>query len=330
MEEGGRNLTSHIEECLDGGGLPALRQACDFEFEHHGGVGHPHGVEARVGMGFAFERNADAHAGRDGLEHGLPAFDLQDPLHLDARLRESVLEQSACCRAYLAQNHALAFQLFNAHGLASRPWMAASNYQNDARSAVRDREESRILPHLGKDGDVGPERQEALQNLVTIANGDRKRHFRISLTERHHKLCRVGGPDGADAKLAHEEPRGRAEAFRGLGLEAEYPLRDREQAPAGIRQLDAMAIAAKQLDAEAILERLDVGGDARLADEKRARRSREASMLRDSLKAPQLVKVDFQSEIRGTDGAFPPGSAPGSFASYDISASNGINTTNQF
>ena len=73
-----------------------------------------------------------------------------------------------------------------------------------------------------------------------------------------------------------------------------------------------MAMPAEQLDPEPILERFDVGGDARLPDAKRACRGGETPMFRDSVKAAQLMKVDCQSEIRGLDGAVPPGSAPAS------------------
>jgi hypothetical protein len=178
--------------------------------------------------------------------------------------------------------------------------MITTNQQDDPRTTEGDCMEARILVEARKHGDIRAKGEQAFEHFLRIADGDREIYLGKTFAEGQCQLSDFR-TDRGDAQLTGEQTAGRAQRFRGFRLEAEYPLRNRVQPAPHIAQLDVMAAAIEELDSEPLFERLDVSGDTRLPHEKSAGRRGKASVLRDGVKAAQLLEIDLGRNVDDGD-----------------------------
>ena len=307
------DVVSHVEKRFDHRRVSALGKARNIQVKCHRSIGDPHRMDARVRLALALHRDTDPDPGGNGIEYGFTTLDLEHALNLDPGLGECILEESARCRTPLAKDEALSFQIFHADRSSCGPRMVAGNDQHDAGLSVGNGIEPLVLSELRQDGDIGSKGQQPLLDFVAVSERNRKCDLGVALTECNYELSDLGDvcrPNRADPELASQESGRRAQALGRLFFETEDTLRHLEQAAAGVGELDAMPVTAKELDAKSLFERLDVGRDARLTHEQSARSRSKATVLRHSMKAAELVKVDFQRNFAGWNGTFLPGRAP--------------------
>ena len=132
---------------------------------------------------------------------------------------------------------------------------------------------------LGQIAVQGQRAGHIIRHLRRLARKGESERVRIDLGH----LVRA---DGADLQMADLEPACGGQKLARLALQAEDTLRDRKQRFAQLGQFHMVAVAAEQLHPEEILERLDVGGDARLAHAQRLGGLGEAALNGDRVERP--------------------------------------------
>ena len=142
-----------------------------------------------------------------------------------------------------------------------------------------------ILVRAWHDGHVGPEREQARENLLSVAERHRQLDLGVALAERDDHVRDVRRPDCADPQPADETSAGGAQGLGRFGLQTEDPLGDFGESASGVGQFDVVPVAAEQLDSEALLQSLDVSGDAGLTDEQGTSRGGEAALLDNGVEA---------------------------------------------
>ena len=245
---------------------------------------------------------------RHRLRHRLATLYLQDGTDLHACRRKCVLEFLAGGGAALAQHHPLSCQVVDAHRHLTRPGMSVPHEQHDAVAAERHRAQPNVIIGARHDGHVGPEREQAPEHFLRVAQGDRQLDLGVAPAERDDHVRDVGGTDRSDPQPADEASAGGAQGFGRFGLQTEDPLGDFGKPATGVGQLDVVSMAAEQLDSEALLQRLDVGGDARLTDEERSSRGGEAALLDDGVETSELLEIDLLAQVHRVA---PRGMRPG-------------------
>jgi hypothetical protein len=201
---------------------------------------------------------------------------------------------SACSSALrvvepqLAQDQFFALQLCGADAAPPGEAMARRAEDDDRMLAERHRDEALVGKHLREHADIGAIIEESIEHVLGVAGADRDLDAGVTLIEGDQHLRDVTGTDGSDAQVSGAQLARIAEQLHGVGLEAEYLVRDLQQPFAELGQSHPPAGPMEKLHLVAFLQRLHLGRDRRLAHMQALGGAREAAGRRHGMKGAEL------------------------------------------
>ena len=142
-----------------------------------------------------------------------------------------------------------------------------------------------------QDREIGARLAQIGQHARGVADPDRDPDAGMARDEARDQVHDRERPVGADLQPAGAQlARGRHQLREIVEL-GEHAARPLPELAAELGQLDALAEAAEQEDAVALLERPHLHRDRRLADAETERAAREAAFARDGMERAELGKV---------------------------------------
>ena len=148
-----------------------------------------------------------------------------------------------------------------------------------------------VRPDQVEDREIGARLAQVGQHARGVADPDRDPDARVVPDEARHQVHHRERPVGADLEPADPQLARRRHQLLEVVELGEHAPRPLPEVAAELGQLDALAEAAEQEDAVALLQRPHLHRDRRLADAEAQRAAGEAALAGDRVEGPQLREV---------------------------------------